>query len=136
MTLFLIAVLAVSIAGMTSLLVLKRWELTTGHIVGGRARPALGAFMYRMLAWVEHVLPGLAREWAAHALRLMRAALHRLAALLVVFAERTLEKTLGLLRRTTQVPQSDSQASAFLREVSAHKKQLLKSSRKRAIYEE
>jgi hypothetical protein len=136
MTLVFIVVLGVSIVGMVSLLLLKHWELTTGHVLGGRARPALGALMHHALVWGEQVLPELLRRWIENSLNLAQMLLHRLTALAVVLVERLLERTLNLLRRKTQVRSGEGQASAFLREVSAHKKQLLKSSRDRAIYEE
>ncbi len=136
MTLFFIVTLAVAVVGMISLLMLKRWELSTGHVLGGRARPALGALMHRTLVWGEQVLPKLLRYWAEYSFRFAQVLLHRLTAFLVVFAERLLERTLNLLRRKTQVRTGEGQARAFLREVSAHKKQLLKNSHSHAIYEE
>lgn len=137
MALFFIATLAVSIAGMVSLLALKRLELSTGYVLGGRMRPAIGAWMHRVLSWAEYALPGLLRQWLRHGVRLAHTFLHRVAALAVVAVERLLETTLRLLRRKTQVPRGDAQASAFLREVSAHKKQLLKGSHKsNTIYDD
>lgn len=130
------ATLGVSITGMLSLLALKRWELATGHVVGGRARPALGALAHRALTWAEYALPALFGEWVRRAARYLRGTLHRLAALVVVLFERFLERTLRVVRRKTQVPPGEVEASAFLREVSAHKKELLKGTRKRAIYED
>jgi hypothetical protein len=61
---------------------------------------------------------------------------HRLAALAVLLVERVLEKLLGTLRHKTQVPRADAEASSFLRQVSEHKKQLIKTARKRAIYDD
>lgn len=136
MTFFLIGTLAVSVVGMVSLLLLKHLELTTGHVLGGRLRPVVGAAAARSLAWGQYVLPGLAHMWLRRAAHRLRALLHWLVALAVLLAERGLERTLRMLRRNTQVPPGEVQASAFLREVSAHKKQLLKSARKRAIYED
>lgn len=114
---------------MLALLVLKRWELSTGHVLGGRLRPALGAAMHRTLNWFEYTLPMVAKRQYHRSRLYMRAFIHRLAALVVVLLERGLERVLKRLRHTTTVPRNDAQASAFLREVSAHKKQLLKSTR-------
>jgi len=134
---FFIATLGVSVVGMISLISLKRLELNTGMVVGGRARPTVGAYAHRLMVWVEAVLPALAREWLHRVMRYGRTVFHRLAALSVVITEQGLERTLQVLRRSTQVHHSDTEASAFLREVSAHKKQLLKSTRKRGvIYDE
>ena len=127
--------LAISVVGMLGLLMLKRWELTTGRVVGGSARPAVGDFAHRGLMWVESVLPGLARAWLYRAEESAHTFMHRAAALVVLLAERLLERSLHLLRRNTEA-RTDGQASAFLREVSAHKKELLQSARERAIYEE
>ena len=137
MTLFFTATLGISIVGMISLLALKRWEVGSGRVLGGRARPAIGAAAHRALTWVEYVLPGLAAQGAANTRSWMRNVFHRLSALVVVVTERTLERLLRVLRRNTAVPRTDTEASSFLREVSAHKAELLRSSRKRgAIYEE
>ncbi len=137
MTIFFTTTLVVSIVGMLALLVLKRWELSTGHVLGGRLRPALGAAMHRTLNWFEYTLPMLAKRQYHRSRLYMRALIHRLAALMVVLLERGLERVLKRLRHNTNVPRNDAQASAFLREVSAHKKQLLKSTRKKqTLYEE
>ena len=137
MTLFLIVVLCVSLVGMVSLLGLKRWEMQTGRVVLSTWRPHIGALAHQALGWVEYTLPGLLRQWLAEVETFAHNFLHRLSALLVVLVERGLERLLRLLRRTTAVPRNDTEASAFLREVSAHKAELLRSARKReAIYEE
>ena len=96
MAVFLIVVLAASIVGMVSLLALKRLELSTGFVLGGRARPAVGALVHRALSWLEFILPGLLRQWLKRGWYLGRAILHRAAALLVVAAERLLEASLRL----------------------------------------
>lgn len=122
---------------MVGLLVLKQWELSTGRVIGGRARPALGAWMHQTLVWFEYTLPMLVKQWLYRTKVYTRTLVHRLAALAVVLIERGLERVLKRLRHNTSVPRNDAQASAFLREVSAHKKQLLKSTRKKQpTYEE
>ena len=136
MIVFFTSTLVISILGLVSLLTLKRWEMTTGHVLGGQMRPKVGVFAHRALGWFEQALPALARRWGSEAVLFVRAFLHRLAALGVVVIERVLERLLKLLRRKTAVPRNDENASAFLREVSAHKAQLLRSARKGAIYEE
>ena len=137
MWLFFTSTLVISIAGLVSLMALKRWEMATGKILGGSLRPKVGARAHRGLSWLEHALPGLVRQWIAEGGRYARVMFHRFAALAVLLVERGLEKFLQLIRVKTSVKHSDAQASAFLREVSAHKKQLLKSSRnKRVIYDE
>lgn len=136
MIIFFTTTLIVSIAGMVGLLALKQWELSTGIVLGGRMRPAVGAAIHRALVWVEYVLPGLVKHWWARMWLYAHTTTHRFSALAVVGIERALERSLKLLRRTTTVPRTDTEASAFLREVSAHKKQLLKSTRKKVTYEE
>ena len=137
MILLFTVILLVSIAGMSSLLVLKRWELVTGRVVAPALRPAAGAMAHRALVWLEHDLPQLSAHWSAVGRVFVQNFFHRLSALVVVLVERGLERLLRALRRTTAVPRSDSSASEFLREVSAHKAELLRGSRNRgAIYEE
>jgi hypothetical protein len=136
-TIFFISTLAISIFGLVLLLGLKRWELSTGRVIGGSVRPAVGVKAHQWLAWFENVMPALMRQWARDSFRYLEVVLHRFAALCVLLAERGLEKVLKLLRHKTTVKHSDTEASAFLREVSAHKKQLIKATRKqRSIYEE
>jgi len=129
--------LILSILGMVGLLVVKQWELSTGMVLGARFRPALGALMHRTLNWFEYTLPMLVKQSWYRSVLYVRTVFHRLAALVVVVTERVLERTLKGLRHNTSVPRNDTEASAFLREVSAHKKQLLKSTRqKKVTYEE
>ncbi|HEY6022378.1 MAG TPA: hypothetical protein VIY48_21720 [Candidatus Paceibacterota bacterium] len=137
MIIFFTATLALSIVGMVGLLLLKQWELSTGIVLGGRMRPAVGAQMHRVLVWAEYQLPMLAKQWWHRSKLYGRTVVHRLTALGVVLIERGLEKSLKHLRHNTTVARNDTEASAFLREVSAHKKQLLKTTRKKAVvYEE
>jgi len=133
---FFISTLIISIVGLVSLILLKQWELSTGHVVLGRVRPKVGAAAHRLLSWFEYVLPGLFKEYVRRSYRMARTIAHRLAALGVVLAERALERSLGTIKDKTRVRRSDAEASQFLREVSEHKKQLLKRTKQRAIYEE
>jgi len=134
---FFTVTLIISIVGLVSLLGLKHWELSTGRVVGGSVRPAAGAYTQQGLSWMEYQAPTLLRAWARTGWRYVQVMLHRLAAFAILLIERGLEKLLQLVRHKTAVKHSDTEASAFLREVSAHKKQLLKVTRKeRAIYDE
>jgi hypothetical protein len=90
------------------------------------ARPHVSATSHRVLAWVERVLPHLVAQPSAH-----RGA-HELACLCtsgaaysLVWAERTLERVLHKLRGVTEQPRSSKEASAFLREIAEHKRQLV-----------
>ncbi len=122
---------------MAALLGLKRWEMQTGRVVLSAWRPQVGALAHRALGWVEYTLPAILRHWLAEGEAFARNFLHRLSALIVVLTERGLEWLLRVLRRSTAVPRNDTEASAFLREVSAHKAELLRNSGTReAIYEE
>lgn len=125
MVTFFTVTLVVSIAGMMSLLVLKRYELSSGRVLLGRARPAVGNFFHRGLSWFEYVLPGLVRVGVKRLYSTMRRVVHVWAARLAVTAEQWLERTLQRVRHTTAQPQSGHQSSAFLREVAEHKKKLM-----------
>ncbi len=124
MVTFLTATLLVSIAGMISLIVLKRYELNSGRIFLGRARPAVGDFFHRGLSWVEYVLPGLLRVGVRRLYLTARRLLHVWGAWLVVKVEQGLEYALHRVRHTTAVPREGRETSAFLRQVTEHKKKL------------
>ena len=136
MAIFFTTTLVISMAGMLSLLALKRWETTSGRVLGASLRPAVGAFAHRVLTWFEYVAPALVRQGINGGYRYLRAQLHRLVAFAVLVVEHLLERLLKLLRQRTQLHPSEKNASEFLREVSAHKKEIVKSARSRAIYEE
>lgn len=125
MVLFFTATLLLSILGLVSLIALKRWELRTGGVLGGAVRPHVSQFSRTVLVWFERVLPALLRQNAARAGAVLRTALHRGVAQGVLHAEHGLERTLYLLRHTTEEKPMLGEASAFLREVAEHKKQLL-----------
>lgn len=124
MVLFFTVTLAVSIVGMTTLLALKRYELNSGRVILGRARPAVGNFFHQGLSWFEYVLPGLMRVGARRFYITMRRVGQVWAARIVVRLEHWLEQALGHVRRTTAAPRAGRQSSAFLREVVEHKKKL------------
>lgn len=125
MAIFFTVLLGVSIVGMASLLLLKRYELNTGRIFLASSRPAIGAFFHRKLMWLEYVLPGLLRVGIQTLYKSARRLAHVWAAWLVVRLERVLERALHTVRQTTHVvPRTGERASAFLREVAEHKKKL------------
>lgn len=121
---FFIVTLAVSIVGMITLLMLKRYELNSGRIFLGSARPAVGHFFHRGLSWFEYVLPGLVRVGAKRLWGTARRLVHVWAARLVVVLESYLERALRRVRHTTVAPKQGKETSAFLREVAEHKKKL------------
>lgn len=124
MVTFFTVTLAVSIVGMISLLMLKRYELNSGRVFLGSARPAVGNFFHRWLSWFEYVLPGLVRVGARTLYNTVRRVLHVWGARVVVKLEQGLEQALKRVRRTTVVPKRTRETSAFLREVAEHKKKL------------
>lgn len=111
---------------MISLIALKRYELSSGRVLLGSARPAVGNFFHRGLSWVEYVLPGLVRvgirSFYTASRNVARAWLSHLASR----AERGLERALSRVRRSAAAPRK-GQSSAFLRQVAEHKKSLQES---------
>ncbi|HEY4502182.1 MAG TPA: hypothetical protein VJJ20_03920 [Candidatus Paceibacterota bacterium] len=125
MVTFFTVTLLISIAGMISLLVLKRYELNSGRVLLGRARPAVGNFFHRKMMWLEYVLPGLVRVGVRRLYTTVRRVLHVWLAWVVVRVEQGLERALSHVRHKTEPPARDGQGtSAFLREVAEHKKKL------------
>lgn len=122
--LFFTITLAVSIVGMISLLVLKRYELNSGRVILGSARPAVGDFFHRGLSWFEYVLPGLIRVGVKSLYATVRRVLHVWGARLVITLEGWLERALHRVRHTTTSPKRGEETSAFLRQVAEHKKKL------------
>lgn len=123
---FFTVTLVVSIVGMISLLMLKRYELNSGRVILGSARPAVGNFFHRGLSWFEYVLPGLIRVGAKRLYVVARRILHVWGARLVITLEGWLERTLSRVRHTTASPKRGQETSAFLRQVAEHKKKLQK----------
>src|SRR5689334_6044128 len=107
---------------MVTLLLLKRYELNTGRIFLGSARPAIGAFFHRKLTWFEYVLPGLMRVGAKRFLRTLQGLLQVWFARVVVRVEHFLEQALQSVKHTTTQAPRGHGSSAFLREVAEHKK--------------
>lgn len=136
MAYFFIAALGISIAGMASLLVLKRYELSTGRVILGARRPAVGAFFHRTLQWIEYVLPGLVRVGVRRSYLFVRAVLRAWAGRLAVRVEALLERALHRVRNTAPTLISGGQSSQFLKEVAEHKKQVKRRIPKKIILEE
>lgn len=123
MVLVLTATLAVSIVGMLTLLMMKRYELNTGRIFLAGQRPAIGSFFHRKLVWIEYVLPGLIRVGVRRTYLFVRSVLRIWAIKILSRLERKLEQVLAQVRSTTP-PKRGTQSSAFLREVVEHKKEV------------
>jgi hypothetical protein len=141
MVTFLTVTLFVSMIGLCSIVAVKRFELSTGHVVFAGVRPAIGAFLSACLHWIEGIAPNLLKQWLYRAYVLVRAVAHRLVALGVLWTERTLEQTLRMLKHKTALPRKDApqDASPFLVEVAKHKRYLLRQAPKkedRMIHEE
>jgi hypothetical protein len=128
MLIFFSVTLVVSIVALSVLVALKQWELESGQVLLAQRRPAFGRVARRVIFWVERVLPALTRYWVHRAWRATLAFLHRNIALSIVVIEHWLERVLHFMhRKTTNPPAAPGEASAFLQEVAAHKKKLLKS---------
>ena len=126
MVLFFTSTLITSAVALVLLLSIKRYELNTGRVLGASLRPYSGRFFHAVSLWVERIIPTLARIYSKRIWNTTLGTIHRLTALVVVRVEGTLERTLHTLRHTTNVRHTSSDASPFLREVSEHKRKLLK----------
>jgi hypothetical protein len=135
MVIFFATLLAISILGLTGLLGVRRYEVTTGRVIFANVRPAVGHWLGLMLHFVERVAPATVRFLALKLYRRGSELAHLGTAWSVLYAERLLEQTLRVLRHSTS-HEGGGEASAFLREVAEHKEQLKKSSGQGAIYEE
>ncbi len=136
MVIFFTATLAISVVGLLALISLKRFEMNTGRVVLGRARPMVGEFMHRLVFFVERVLPALIVRLLLRAAAALRRGVHAAVAWGIIVLERLLESTLRGIRRTTSMPEGKRAVrSDFLREVAEHKKKLQELG-DRAIYEE
>lgn len=129
MVLFFVCTLLLSIAGMAALLTIKRWELETGNMLFGGIRPKVGRKAHALLVWVESVLPLIVLNYSRRTGHRVQETLHRKVAQGLIATEQGLENLLKQLRGVTEHPKSSKQASAFLREVAEHKRQLVSSTR-------
>ena len=129
--LFLTATLVLSIVGVVALLTLKRYEITTGKVILGRARPTIGVFFNVCLMWVERALPALLAHVVRRGITEIKKVIHQAVAYGIHSLERALEWVLKTLHYTTQPSSSGTgEASAFLRAVAEHKKKLLRRKQK------
>jgi hypothetical protein len=137
MVLFFTVLLAISITGLVSLLALKRWELRTGNMLLAGARPHVSEVSHKILTWFERVLPHLVVQLVQRGVQQGRVLVHRGAAHSLLWAEHTLERVLTKLRGVTEHPRSSSkEASAFLREIAEHKRQLVHSKKTEEIVQD
>ena len=137
MVLLFTITLYTSIVGLMTLLLLKRFELTSGKTLFMSVRPRVNGFFHNALFFVEYVVPAIIRHLVKRLWHLLRTQAKLLLARAVVSFEQKLEHMLHLVREKTEAPKSGGQASAFLREVAEHKKSLQKRTKKeRVIVEE
>ncbi len=125
MVIFFTVLLGFSFVGLVSLLAVKRWELRTGNMLLAGARPHVSEVSHRVLVWIERVLPHLVSSLVRRGVSEGRVLVHRSAAYSLLWAEHTLERVLANLRGVTERPRSNKEASAFLREIAEHKRQLV-----------
>ena len=125
MEVFFTATLLISVIGLVSLLWVKNWEIRTGHVLMAGVRPRVGVMSHSFLIWIERVLPRLVTVYARRTARAVENWMHRATAYGLLAAEHGLERGLHSLRGVTEKPRANREASAFLREVAAHKKKLL-----------
>ncbi len=136
MAAFFSVTLAVSVVALVMLIVLKRYEMATGHMILGGLRPTIDRFFHPVLAVVEKGLPRMVGTLVMRTFRSVRTHTQRMLARAILLCEHYLERVLHLVRSTAHVPRGEA-ASQFLQEVAAHKQKLLKkSAKKRAIFEE
>ena len=126
MVTFLIGTLVLSSVGLVTLISIKRYELTTGRVVGAMFRPRASRFFQGISLWIERILPTLVRMYGKLLTRAFLRSVYRVTAHAVLNIERWLERSLYMLRHTTDVRRGMGEASAFLREVSEHKRKLLR----------
>lgn len=136
MVLFFTITLAVSVVGLLALVGIKHWELQTGKVLLRTVRPSVGAFFGRIRDFSEDMAPDFLKDTLVRAYASVRRVVQRYLAWGLLLAERGVLKVLALLRyEPHHVAGSGGEASAFLREVAEHKKQLQKDGEERAIHE-
>jgi len=129
--------LSISIAGLLVLLILKRYEMKTGHVMFGGLRPVIGRFFHQVVLLVERGVPTMVSTLLWRIARAVYRRAGRVYAYLVVFFEYVLERTLYNVRQQSQTPRSEGGASHFLQEVAAHKQRLLRRApSKRVIFDD
>lgn len=125
MVLFFEIMLAISILGITALLVLKRYELRTGRKVFRGLRPFLDRFFHRTLVWIEYIIPDFIEVGGRRVAYAFGRFVRRITIRTMRRAEHLLETLLSRVREQTQPPQSTKGASAFLQEVADHKRSVM-----------
>src|SRR6185437_15803122 len=120
----LIIMLAVSIVGMFALITVKSYELSTGRLLFGGARPRISRFSARTVFLFGTVLPRFVVWEVRRMYRFFASFAHSAVAHAVLRLERWLESVLTKVRESTDAPRAPGEASAFLREVAEHKKKL------------
>lgn len=137
MAAFFSITLVVSIGMLALLLGLKRYEMNTGRVVFGGARPMIGGFFHIVLVFVERGVPNTLKSVTVRVGRAVRTVVQQLLARAIVFFEHMLEQVLYVVRQKSEAPRGDVVASPFLQEVAAHKQKLLRGARrKRTIIED
>ena len=138
MAAFFSVTLAISIVGLVLLLVVKRYEMTTGHVVMAGLRPRLDRFFHRALVLLERGVPAALYALVGRVLGAMRTRTKHALARAILLFEYYLERTLHIVRQKSQArSHGDGASSQFLQEVAAHKQKLLRRSPKnRAIFED
>lgn len=126
MVLIFILTLSVSIAGMVAILVLKRYEISTGALFFASVRPRLGGFFSRLSFATVRTIPLMARENRRRAAEMGGILLRYALAQAARGVEYGLEKILHVVREKTAIERTPGEASPFLREVSDHKRQLVR----------
>jgi|SRR6185503_250085 len=124
MVLILIIVLYVSIAGMALLIGIKRWELKTGNVLASSLRPGVARMSHSTVVWGKQ-FPYFLHSYIIEKTPVVRDAIHRLFARIILWVEHLLEQTLHTLRRGTTPQGEGAPVSDFLREVTEHKRKLL-----------
>ena len=137
MVLFLLITLCVSLLGIILILSIKRYEMRTGRVFFARTRPAITAPLHTSSLVIEHLLPRFAQRSVDRGIVTIRAVLGRMLAKGTFMIETMLRKMLSAIHRVVEPRERGGPASAFLQEVAAHKRKLLRRAPdKRAIFEE
>lgn len=109
---------------MTLLLSVKYYELSTGRMVLGSARPKISKFAARMVFLFGTAVPLYLAWQVERGYKGLSGWLHKGVARFVVTLEHWLERVLHRVREKTTTARSPGEASAFLREVGEYKKKL------------
>lgn len=135
MVFILIGILVFSIVGMVAILSVKRYELTTGKLILGSVRPGLSRKSSRAHFVVTRWLPAYVLYVLFRMYVYVRGWVQKLAARLVLFLERVLERVLIEVKERTTPNRAPGEASPFLREVGKYKEEIAQNG-ERSIKEE